>query len=53
MHDVAFPYGHTMNSDGDVINVYYGAGDSCIALAQASVQSLLGWLEQFGVPNVL
>jgi len=30
-----------MNSDGDTVNVYYGAADCSIALARASVRSLL------------
>ena len=34
VHDVVFPCGHTISPDGDTINIYYGAGDSCIALAQ-------------------
>ena len=50
VHDVVFPCGHTMSSDGDTINIYYGAGDSCIALAQGSVGSLLNWLDQNGKP---
>jgi predicted GH43/DUF377 family glycosyl hydrolase len=34
-----------MDSDGDTINIYYGAADCSIALARASVRSLLDWLE--------
>ena len=45
MHDVVFPCGHTIGPDGDTLNIYYGAGDSCIALAQASMRSLLNWLD--------
>ncbi len=48
MHDVVFPCGHTINPDGDTFNIYYGAGDSCIALAQGSVRSLLNWLDHNG-----
>ena len=48
VHDVVFPCGHTVAADGDTLNIYYGAGDSCIALAQASVGSLLGWLDANG-----
>ena len=50
VHDVVFPCGHTISPDGDTINIYYGAGDSCIALAQASLHSLLSWLEHNGKP---
>lgn len=48
VQDVVFPCGHTMNSDGDTLNIYYGAADSCIALAQSSVRSLLEWLDANG-----
>ena len=50
VHDVVFPCGNTMAPDGDTINIYYGAADSSIALAQASLRSLLSWLEQNGKP---
>jgi predicted GH43/DUF377 family glycosyl hydrolase len=50
VHDVVFPCGHTVSPDGDTVNIYYGAGDSCIALAQASVRSLLHWLDRSGKP---
>jgi len=50
VHDVVFPCGHTISPDGDTINIYYGAGDSCIALAHGSVRSLLNWLDQNGKP---
>jgi hypothetical protein len=51
VHDVVFPCGHTMSPDGDTLNIYYGAGDSCIALAQASLKSLLKWLDHNGEPS--
>jgi predicted GH43/DUF377 family glycosyl hydrolase len=34
-----------MDADGDTLNIYYGAADCSIALARASVRSLLGWLD--------
>jgi predicted GH43/DUF377 family glycosyl hydrolase len=34
-----------MDADGDTLNIYYGAADCAIALARASVRSLLDWLE--------
>jgi predicted GH43/DUF377 family glycosyl hydrolase len=37
-----------MDSDGDSLNLYYGAADCSIALARASVRSLLDWLDANG-----
>jgi len=48
VHDVVFPCGHTMSPDGDTLNIYYGAADSCVALAHGSVRSLLEWLDANG-----
>ena len=48
VRDVVFPCGYTLGADGDTINLYYGAADSCIALARGSVQSLLRWLDSNG-----
>ena len=42
--NVVFPCGCTIASDGDTINLYYGAADSSIALATGSVRALLEWL---------
>lgn len=47
---VAFPCGTTLDSDGDTINVYYGAADTSIALATASMGELLHWLDLHGSP---
>ncbi len=44
--NVVFPCGYTIASDGDTIQLYYGAADTCIALATASINSLLEWLDQ-------
>ncbi len=41
---VVFPCGYTLAPDGNTINLYYGAADSCIALATGSVRALLDWL---------
>ena len=46
--DVVFPCGYTMDADGDTLNIYYGAADCAIALARASVRSLLVWLDANG-----
>lgn len=48
---VAFPCGSTVGADGDTINVYYGAADTSIALATASIQELLRWLDAHGSPE--
>ncbi len=45
VNDVVFPCGQTIAADGDTINMYYGAADSCVALATGSVRCLLSWLE--------
>ena len=47
---VAFPCGTTLDADGDTINVYYGAADTSIALATASMGELLRWLDLHGSP---
>ena len=45
VNDVVFPCGQTIGADGDSINLYYGAADSCVALATGSICALLAWLE--------
>ena len=45
VRDVVFPCGQTIGADGDTINLYYGAADSCMALATGSIRSLLAWLD--------
>jgi predicted GH43/DUF377 family glycosyl hydrolase len=45
VHDVVFPCGQTIGLDGDTIHLYYGAGDSCVALATGSIRELLSWLD--------
>jgi predicted GH43/DUF377 family glycosyl hydrolase len=47
---VVFPCGHVLQPDGDEIHLYYGAADSCIALATGSLQGMLDWLDAFGKP---
>jgi predicted GH43/DUF377 family glycosyl hydrolase len=48
--DVVFPCGQTIGADGDTINLYYGAGDSCIALAKGSIRAILAWLDANSSP---
>ena len=43
--NVTFPCGYTIGADGDSLNVYYGAADTSIALATASIKELLRWLD--------
>ena len=45
VNDVVFPCGQTIGADGDTIHLYYGAGDSCMAMATGSVRALLSWLD--------
>ena len=45
VRDVVFPCGQTIGADGDTINLYYGAADSSVALATASIRCLLAWLD--------
>jgi predicted GH43/DUF377 family glycosyl hydrolase len=45
VNDVVFPCGQTIGTDGDSIKLYYGAADSCIALATGSIRGLLSWLD--------
>lgn len=48
---VAFPCGTTLGPDGDTLFMYYGAADTSIALATASVKELLSWLDKNGSPS--
>jgi predicted GH43/DUF377 family glycosyl hydrolase len=45
VHDVVFPCGQTIAADRDTIHLYYGAADTCIAMATGSIRGLLAWLE--------
>jgi predicted GH43/DUF377 family glycosyl hydrolase len=46
--NVAFPCGYTLGADGDTLHLYYGAADTCIALATGSVRHILAWLDAHG-----
>lgn len=46
--NVVFPCGWTIGSDGDTLNMYYGAADTSMALAQGSIKQLLDWLKKDG-----
>lgn len=44
--NVVFPCGSTLAPDGDTLRLYYGAADTCVALATGSVRACLEWLKQ-------
>ena len=46
--NVVFPCGHTVLPDGDMLRLYYGGADHCIALATTSIRALLHWLDLHG-----
>jgi predicted GH43/DUF377 family glycosyl hydrolase len=46
--DVVFACGWTIAEDGDTLNVYYGAADTSICLAKASLSELMDWLSENG-----
>ena len=46
--NVVFPCGAALDPDGDTLRVYYGAADTSVALATASLAQLLAWLEESG-----
>lgn len=48
--NVVFPCGYTIGDDGDTLNLYYGAADTCMALAKGSIGHLLDWLKRHGEP---
>lgn len=50
--NVVFPCGYTVADDGDTLNLYYGAADTCIALARGSIRTILDWLKRYGQPTV-
>jgi predicted GH43/DUF377 family glycosyl hydrolase len=41
---VVFPCGWILGDDGDTIRIYYGAADTSICVATASLRTLLAWL---------
>jgi predicted GH43/DUF377 family glycosyl hydrolase len=42
--DVVFPCGWLLDDDGDTLRIYYGAADSSVCVATASLSALLAWL---------
>jgi predicted GH43/DUF377 family glycosyl hydrolase len=51
VNNVVFPCGLTVRPDGDTIYLYYGAADTCVAMATGSIRGLLDWLEEYGKPS--
>lgn len=49
--DVVFPCGLTVADDGVTLRLYYGAADTSICVATASLTRLLDWLERTGRPG--
>jgi predicted GH43/DUF377 family glycosyl hydrolase len=43
--DVVFPCGWVLRDDGDTLHLYYGAADSVVCVAEASLATLLDHLE--------
>lgn len=46
VQEVVFPTGAVLDADEDGLRIYYGAADSCVGLATASVRELLDWLKR-------
>jgi predicted GH43/DUF377 family glycosyl hydrolase len=49
--DVVFPCGWILRDDGDTLHVYYGAADSVVCVAEASLEKLLRHLEEHPYPQ--
>ena len=49
VNNVVFPCGWV--ADGDTVRIYYGAADTCLALAEARISELLGFLEKHSAPH--
>ncbi len=49
--DVVFPCGWILRDDGDTLHLYYGAADTVVCLAEASLATLLEHLEQHPCTN--
>ena len=49
--DVTFPSGWVMDEKTGLLKMYYGAADSCIAMATASLSDLLGYIRKCPEPK--
>ena len=48
--NVVFPTGWVLDEDGDTLRIYYGAADSVVGVATASLRTLLTLLERSPAP---
>lgn len=46
--NVVFPCGNLLAPDNDTLRIYYGGADSVVGIATASINDLLGWLDEYG-----
>lgn len=44
--NVVFPCGHVLEAESGTLRLYYGAADTCIAVATAQISDLLDWLRE-------
>jgi predicted GH43/DUF377 family glycosyl hydrolase len=51
VNKVVFPTGWVHDPETDVLSMYYGAGDSVIALATARLADVLAFMEQAPQPK--
>ena len=51
--DVVFPCGWILDDDGDTVRMYYGAADTSVCVATASLSDLLGLLDRHPADAVL
>jgi predicted GH43/DUF377 family glycosyl hydrolase len=49
--NVVFPCGTTVADDGDTLSLYYGAADTSVGVAHASIRGLLAWLDGNAAPD--
>jgi len=50
VRDVVFPCGWVLRDDGDTLHLYYGAADSVVCVAEASLAKLLDHLDEYPYP---
>lgn len=53
VQEVVFPTGYVICDDNDTLQIYYGAADSCVGLATASIKELLDWLKKHNYAGVV
>jgi len=51
VNNVVFPCGYVLGPDGDTLYLYYGAADTSVALATASLRALLDWVREQPAPG--